>query len=123
MHAKRALAERRPLILLLFVIAMSAAPGLLPTVALASDDCGNPTTIPLVPFSDFRDTSIDTTAVSDPVHSCTGLRDSKSVWYRFTPSLSRTIRVSTAGSAYDTVVTVYTGTCSAPTELGCSDNT
>ena len=32
------------------------------------------------------------------------------MWYRFTPSLSETLVVSTSGSSFDTVLAVYTGT-------------
>jgi subtilisin len=46
------------------------------------------------------------------------------VWYRFTPAAPATVRFSTLGSDYDTVVRVYTGSgVGALTPVACNDDT
>ena len=44
-----------------------------------------------------------------------------SVWYRYTPSFTGSVRIDTCGSNYDTVVSVFSA-CGG-TELACNDNT
>ncbi len=49
-------------------------------------------------------------------------KNSKSVWYSFTPAASGLIVADTFGSTYDTVLTVHTGSCGALSEVECSDD-
>ncbi|MFN7923297.1 MAG: BACON domain-containing protein [Bryobacteraceae bacterium] len=54
----------------------------------------------------------------DPVHSCTAQRDYKTLWYDVTPTFSGTLDISTAGSGYDTVLSVYQNNA----ELACNND-
>jgi len=95
---------------------------LLMHAAPANDACEESAVIAAVPFQDTLDTSKATTLASDPVQSCTGSQNSNSVWYSFTPRSSGTVVSSAVGSDYNTVLTAYTGTCGALTEVACSDD-
>ena len=47
------------------------------------------------------------------------------VWYRFTPTQTGTVKITTHGSTYDTAVAVYTGTTLATLQaslVGCNDD-
>ncbi len=45
---------------------------------------------------------------TEPAHACIG--STSSIWYRWTAPASGTVRLDTAGSTFDTVLAVYTGT-------------
>ncbi len=63
-----------------------------------------------------------TLQASEPVSSC-GWDVGKTVWYRFTPFSSRTVVAGTAGSSFDTVLTVYEGTSLDDlAEVACNDD-
>src|SRR5262249_34699537 len=49
-------------------------------------------------------------------------QNSNTVWYRFTAPTAGTVRFDTFGSSYDTVLTAYSGTCGALTEVACEDD-
>ena len=87
----------------------------------ANDECQNARLIPAVPFRDETDTRSATGSASDPI-SCSGARDSNSVWYAITASAQTIYGVDTILSDYDTVVSVYTGSCGALTPVRCSDD-
>jgi len=90
-----------------------------------NDDFGSASVMPNI-GARWQNTSRATTAVDDPIvpSACVSnnSRQSHSVWYRFTPSLSGDYSVSTAGSNYDTVVAVWTGTRGSLTSRGCNDD-
>ena len=91
--------------------------------ALAGDDRASPIVISSSPFSDSgRNTQTYTSAADDPVHSCTGLRDGHTIWYRFTPSASGAATISTSGSNYDTVLSVHLASTLAEVAGGCNDD-
>lgn len=74
-----------------------------------------------------NDNTADATSTGDPgtTTACTGSGNvsvSKGVWYRFTPTVSGPVTLSTCGSDYDTVLEVYTGTCAALTAIACNDD-
>jgi hypothetical protein len=56
--------------------------------------------------------------------------NTNSVWYRYTPDMDGYVHVNTAGSTYDTVLSINVGcgyltagfSCVYPTELACSNN-
>ncbi len=85
------------------------------------DDCQNARVIAAAPFADEADTRAATTAADDPV-LCSGVQGTNSVWYTITPSVDTVYGVDTVASDYDTVVSVFTGTCSARTAVVCNDN-
>src|SRR5262249_60343341 len=62
-----------------------------------------------------------TTAVDDPV-ICSGGKGNNSVWYSITPTSGGEMGVDTSGSDYDTVVSIYTGSCGALTQAACNDD-
>ena len=89
--------------------------------APANDACQNARLIPSVPFREDLDTRSATGSASDPI-SCSAGRDSNSVWYAITASTQTVYGVDTILSDYDTVVSVYTGSCGALTPVRCSDD-
>jgi hypothetical protein len=93
----------------------------LPGTAVAqptNDDFDNATVVtePL-PFTDTISTADATTAPDDP--ECLG--SGATVWYSYTPASDGLVSASTAGSSYDTTVSVYTGTRGALFDVtGCA---
>jgi hypothetical protein len=62
------------------------------------------------------------TSTGDPTPSCGSL--GKGVWYTLTPPTDGTITISTCGSAFDTVLAVYTGSCGSLSGVAgaCNDD-
>jgi hypothetical protein len=87
----------------------------------ANDACGTARVIGAVPFREESDTRSATGVETDPL-SCSGSRDSHSVWYSITAGVDTVLGVDTHFSDYDTVVSVYTGSCSGLTRVGCNDD-
>jgi hypothetical protein len=80
-------------------------------------------TVLSVPGSVTQSTASFTTNSSDPVHTCTGLADSATAWFRIVPAFTGTIQINTIGSSYDTVLSAYPA--ASPTqssELACNDD-
>jgi hypothetical protein len=88
----------------------------------ANDLCQNATAISDLSFTDAVDTRLAAVEDGDPPHSCTLRTDSNSVWYTFTPESSGVVVIDTIGSDYDTVLSVYAGTCDRGSEVACNDN-
>ncbi|HLG16761.1 MAG TPA: sialidase family protein [Blastocatellia bacterium] len=87
-----------------------------------NDDCLSPRVITTTrPFVDVLDTMLATSSPDDPI-TCSGGRDSNSVWYSLTPPVDTVYGVDTVGSDYDTVLSVYAGGCGALTRVACSDD-
>jgi len=97
-----------------FALAAAASP--------SNDECATPKVPAAIPFHETLDTSEATASGSDPAASCTGGRNSASVWYLFTPPAGGTVMADTFGSNYDTVLAAYTGTCGALSEIACDDD-
>ncbi len=97
-----------------------------PGAELVNDHCPDAVVIEAVPFDPpLLDTTQATTDAGDPLQSCTydGLAaNANSVWYTYTPARHGLADISTCGSDYDTVLTVYTGTCGELTEIACNDD-
>jgi hypothetical protein len=72
-----------------------------------------------LPFSASLSTVEATPAVDDPF--CFGTETS--VWYSFTPAVSSPLTADTFGSDYDTLLSAYTGTQGALTQVACNDDT
>lgn len=71
----------------------------------------------------MQDTSFATTDASDPAASCGG--GDRSVWFTFFAPATGTAEISTAGSGYSTVVSVWpvSESCgSLVTEVGCGND-
>ncbi|MFZ4576014.1 MAG: S8 family serine peptidase [Phycisphaerales bacterium] len=58
-------------------------------------------------------------ANTDGASSCGGTAD---MWYRYTTTGTSTLTFDTCGSATDTIITIYTGSCGAFTEVACNDD-
>lgn len=92
-----------------------------PPIGFPNDNCQSPRVIAALPYLDALDTSSATSSPDDPL-SCTGGQDTNSVWYALTPSVNTAVGVDTTLSDYDTVVSVYTGSCGSPVRMACSDD-
>jgi V8-like Glu-specific endopeptidase len=61
-------------------------------------------------------------ATNDGTASCGLSSGSSDVWYSFRPTCDGAVIAQTCGSSYDTVVSVFTGTCGNLTEVACDDD-
>jgi hypothetical protein len=61
-------------------------------------------------------------ANNDGTASCGASASAPDVWHTFTPSCSGTVRITTCGSNYDTVLSVHTGACGSLTQVACNDD-
>jgi hypothetical protein len=85
----------------------------------ANDDIASAVTIPEpLPFTDSISTVEATTAADDP--DCVG--QGPTVWYVYTPSADGYVGANTAGSDYDTTLSVYTGTPGSLVQIACNDD-
>jgi photosystem II stability/assembly factor-like uncharacterized protein len=89
---------------------------------LTNDDFDTAALVASAPFADGRAIEAATTATDDPPLPCAVDQGYQSVWYTFTPSTAGSALVSTAGSNYDTVLAVWTGTRGNLQLAGCSDD-
>jgi hypothetical protein len=92
-----------------------------PPVGTPGDACLNSHAIISVPFQENADTRSATSSPDDPV-SCSGGRDLNTVWYSITPTVNTVYGIDATSSDYDTVVSVYTGSCGTLTPIACNDN-
>ena len=92
--------------------------------AVPNDLCSTATTVMSLPYSATTAVTAATTSSSDPTPSCGNRSRAKSVWYRYTPTFSRIVTADTFGSNYDTILSLYTGSCGAlqPVLGACNDN-
>lgn len=92
-----------------------------------NDDHAYGTTIASVPFAVYGlDTSGATTQGLDPSYPCGSMsypRQSRSVWYFYTPALTDVYNINTLGSSYDTVLAIWRGSWGALVNRGCNDDT
>ena len=108
-----------------FVLLAAALPLLLSVVAVAPANAAAPsnntvagaTLIPAVPGVYHEDTTGATGSASDG--KCVR---GASVWFKMRPSATTRLRVVTAGSDYDTMIAVFTGTRRHRTLVGCNDD-
>jgi hypothetical protein len=89
------------------------------TLGPSNDECRSSTVIATLPFQSDVDTSAATPAVDDP-QSCGG-NDSSTIWYSLTPVVDTVLGAEAVGN-FDTVMSVYTGSCGALTRVACNDN-
>lgn len=82
-----------------------------------NDACANAT--PLTPGLFRGSTSC---ATPDGIATCGSSNTTNSVWYRYDAMCTGMAAVDTCGSSYDTVLSVYSGVCSALTQIGCNDD-
>ena len=119
--------RRSTTLLLLYMVLLIATP----TFAQpANDACVNAITIdPGTRYQETLDSAAATTAVDDPLQSCTTggpNRNSHSVWYRFTAPATGILSVYTVNTVFPanppTIVSVHTGACGTLGEVACYDS-
>jgi len=97
-----------------------------PSQGPVNDDQENPTAINNVNYRDTVDVRNATASGDSPIqptYYCPeGGMFEKSVWYSFTAPSSGYLTVSTQGSNYDTIMSVWQGRHGAPYQIGCNDD-
>ena len=76
---------------------------------------------PLADGVPFTMSTTNATSTGDPAPGCAALFG-KGVWFTYTAPASGDVIVSTCGSSFDTVLTVYTGYCGGLTAVACDDD-
>lgn len=87
----------------------------------ANDSRAGATLINSLPYSDDVNTEDSTASSDDPQPSCNPDPVEHSVWYRYTPAQNVTIQVTTSGSDFDTVVSIWADNGSL-SEVACNDD-
>ena len=88
----------------------------------SNDQPSSATPAGTLPFTTTQSVGFATSGAGDPVHSCTGSADSKTVWFSYSATFTGSLLVDTEGSNYDTVLSVYPSN-SLATEMACNDDT
>ncbi|HJR44802.1 MAG TPA: calcium-binding protein [Actinomycetota bacterium] len=93
--------------------------GAMPALAAPdNDDPENAEEITSLPFSTSLSTRTATTTDEEPKDCAMG----KAVWYRVTTTLEQRMQAETAGSSFDTVLAVYSGSPDALDLVACNDD-
>jgi hypothetical protein len=107
--------------------AFAAAFGLVATMGAtasaavpSNDDRGSATVVADLPFTDSLDTTDATAQENDP--DCFDIGTSPTVWYSFTPANDGPFIATTAGSGYDTTLTLATPGPHGLEIIDCSDD-
>ena len=103
------------------IVGPEATPTPTPVPPPANDDFAQPVEVAALPFNHTSDTTGATIANDDPI-LCTGGTGGATVWYRLVAPSTGQLRVDTFGSAYDTVLAVFTGARGALTMVTCNDD-
>jgi hypothetical protein len=90
----------------------------------ANDNFGNAIAVGSATFSSTVDNYAATNETTDPLPTCSKMSQvpSKTVWWVYTPSSVGTVTASTAGSSYDTLLAVFTGTPGTFLQIACNDD-
>ncbi|MFE9745402.1 PKD domain-containing protein [Saccharothrix saharensis] len=94
-------------------------PGVAHAAPPPNDDFDGSVRIAALPFTTTQSTVEATSGYEDPT-DCSGLQ--RSVWFTYTPRADGVLVVTTAGSDYDTILSVHTGYRGALTQVACNDN-
>ena len=87
----------------------------------ANDHFANASTLALGSITTAATTTA-TIEADEPAPSC-GYSIGRTVWYRYTPTTTRTVVVNTIGSGFDTVLAAYTGSSvGALNGIACNDD-
>lgn len=98
-------------------------PGWDTACGVPNDDFDSAFLISAMPYTDIQDTYLDTTAVDDPSFPCGSQNQGMgSVWYRYTPTSTKLLTLSTSGSEYDTMLAVWTGSRGSLINVACNDD-
>ncbi len=113
-------------VLLLIVVLALMQVGTALAAPPANDDFDNRQVIPPAALpethiiTDTKDTTEATVELGEIVNTCSTSIPHNSIWYEFTPSESAFYAISTAGSNYDTILTIGTSSSGI---LECNDDT
>jgi len=89
-----------------------------------NDGCAAALEITGFSYSDTTDTTLATCSdAADPTPVCGNGSNGKNVFYHWTAPGAGTVTVDTFGSDYDTILSVWSGSCGGFTSLGCNDDT
>ena len=79
--------------------------------------------VPMTSGITYTINTIYATSNGDPVPTCVN-GFGKGVWYSFTPPTNGSVQIKTCGSAFDTAMAIYAGSCEVFTPLpeACNDN-
>lgn len=104
-----------------FLLSLSLLIPLAAPSAPANDTCAGAQS--LAAGAPVSMSTTDATSTGDPTLDC-GRSPGNGVWFRFTPSISGAVTISTCGASYDTVIGVFTGGCGGLTPIpgGCVDD-
>lgn len=90
---------------------------------LTNDDCAH--ALPVGGGTTLADTTLATTSTEPwSCSTTTVFTHGKDIWYTYTPAGSGdfTINACNAGTAFDTVIELFTGSCGALTVVACNDD-
>jgi plastocyanin len=90
-----------------------------PPAAPANDLCSG--AIAMTAGTVYSINTAGATSSGDSVPSC-GSSFGKGVWYSYTPGASGTVTISTCGSDFDTILSVYSGSCGSLVSMACNDD-
>jgi len=83
-----------------------------------NDNCASAALISAIPFSHQLDTTLATKEAGEPISDNGWTYNDCTVWYKWTAdSVPGNIRVSTMGSHFDSMVTIWDGACGSFTEV------
>lgn len=86
-----------------------------------NDPLASAAEITALPFNATLNTRNATVQTGEPTTTCYPTVG-QTVWYEYTPSAATGLQISTAGSDYDTVVTVYSSGAGGLTQIACNDD-
>ncbi|MBI1853923.1 MAG: hypothetical protein HYR85_26600 [Planctomycetes bacterium] len=95
---------------------------------LGNDGCQSPTQLPSFgPFPIVRNgnSTTATTEPTDPLQACSAggpQQNGNSIWFSWVAPIDGTVTLESCGSGYDTVVSLFTGSCGSFNELACNDD-
>lgn len=93
-----------------------------PVAAVTNATCAAATIITAVPFTDTITIVGTPPDVTAPVPTCGNGSRNHAVWYQWTAPTEGTLTATTAGSDYDTMLSVYAGSCTQPLAVTCNDD-
>lgn len=103
---RRGVSRRVGLIAMSLVLTVLSLAPPAAAAAPANDGWEDARRIGAIPYRSQQDTSEATKDAEGPDDACSNSRE-HSVWFRMTPARNREVVISTAGSDYDTVLSVY----------------
>lgn len=86
---------------------------------VANDCCAS--AIALTGGTPYTMTNHTATGVGDPEPPCQ-FSSYRGVWFTYTPSANGPVLVTTCGSTFDSILTIYSGTCGALSYVACADD-